>query len=89
MSYKRAEQILPAEMIELIQHYADGVCLKKKKKKNTRRGWGERTGIREELKERNEQICLEYHKGAGVRELAERYFLSEKSIQRILRKERR
>ena len=89
MSYKRAEQILPAEMIELIQHYADGVCLYIPKKKNTRRGWGERTGIREELKERNEQICLEYHKGAGVRDLAERYFLSEKSIQRILRKERR
>ncbi len=88
MSYKRAEQILPAEMIELIQHYADGVCLYIPKKENTRRAWGERTGIREELKERNESICLEYRKGAAVRELAGRYFLSEKSIQRILRKEK-
>ena len=38
MSYKRAEQILPAEMIELIQHYADGVCLYIPKKINARRG---------------------------------------------------
>lgn len=89
MGYKRAEQILPDEIIELIQNYVDGTYIYIPKKENTRRAWGEGTTIRAELLERNEQIYAEYQQGSTQKRLAEKYFLSEKSIQRIIRERKR
>lgn len=89
MGYKRAEQILPDEIIELIQNYVDGAYIYIPKKENTRRAWGEGTTIRTELLERNEQIYAEYQQGSTKKCLAEKYFLSEKSIQRIIRERKR
>ncbi|WP_075718940.1 CD3324 family protein [Roseburia sp. 499] len=89
MGYKRAEQILPDEIIELIQNYVDGTYIYIPKKENTRRAWGEGTTIRAELLERNEQIYAEYQQGSTKKRLAEKYFLSEKSIQRIIRERKR
>lgn len=60
MSYKRAEHILPAEIIELIQNYADGESTYIPRKDNNRREWGERTDIRNELDTRNQQIHDDY-----------------------------
>lgn len=86
MGYKRAEEILPAEIIELIQQYVDGQTIYIPKKADSRKEWGESTSIRQELTERNRQIFEDYREGKTVAELAENYFLSEKSIQRIIRK---
>lgn len=85
MSYRKAEQVLPLELIELIQNYVDGECLYIPRKAGKRRSWGEQTMIREELKERNIHIVEDHKKGICVGELAVKYYLSEKSIQRILR----
>lgn len=85
MSYRRAEQILPMEMIEMIQNYIDGECIYIPRKENTRRVWGEKTQIRKELGERNRSIYADYQNGDSVLTLAQRYCLSDKSIQRILR----
>lgn len=88
MSYRKAEQILPSEIIELIQNYVDGECIYIPRKDNSRREWGEGTQIRKELKERNHRIYSDYKKGLKVTHLAVKYYLSEKSIQRILREKR-
>lgn len=88
MGYRRAEQILPAHIIELIQSYVDGECIYIPRKENERRNWGERTDVRREMQERNQKIYLDHIKGAKVKELASAYFLSEKSIQRILREKK-
>lgn len=85
MSYKKAEQILPMELIELIQEYVDGESIYIPRKESSRREWGEQTSIREELKERNLNIYYEYKEGYNISRLAEKYYLSEKSIQRIVR----
>ena len=85
MGYRKAEQVLPLELIELIQNYVDGECLYIPRKTQERRSWGTQTMIREELKERNHQIVKDHEKGVCVKELAVKYYLSEKSIQRILR----
>ncbi len=37
MSYKKAEHILPLEIIELIQNYVDGECIYIPRKKNQRK----------------------------------------------------
>lgn len=86
MGYQKAEEILPIEVIELIQKYVDGQCLYIPRKENSRRDWGEGTKIRQELKERNRNIFMDYKNGLKTVELARKYFLSEKSIQRIISK---
>ena len=86
MGYRKAEEILPMEIIELIQKYVDGENIYIPRKANGRREWGNKTLIRQELEDRNYQIFHDYQKGYTVQELSIRYFLSEKSIQRILHK---
>ena len=88
MGYRKAEDILPLEIIELIQQYVDGESIYIPRNKNNRRKWGQSTRIKVELEERNLLILTEYQNGVRVSELAERYFLSDKSIQRIIRKSR-
>ena len=86
MSYRKAEHILPVEIIELIQNYVDGECIYIPRKKNERKEWGHGTKIRQELHERNNSIYADYKNGLKTCQLAEKYFLSEKSIQRIIGK---
>ncbi|MDE7210823.1 MAG: hypothetical protein K2O03_05180 [Lachnospiraceae bacterium] len=88
MSYKRAEEILPAEIITLIQQYVDGQNIYIPRKTQKRREWGFSTNTRQELNRRNEQIYADYLAGIKVCELADRYFLSVKSIQYIIRKKK-
>ena len=85
MGYIRAEDILPAELVEAIQEYMDGGTLYIPKKNEHRSAWGTRSGSRQRLSGRNDSISAEYRSGSSTRQLAEKYFLSEKSIQRIVR----
>ena len=85
MSYIKAEDILPEEMIRQIQQYVDGQAIYIPRRAENRRAWGCGTPYRAELQERNRRIREEYRMGATPAELAERHHLSEKSIRRILR----
>ena len=89
MGYIRAEEILPIEIIELIQQYADGTSIYIPRKQENRKGWGAKTAYKCELQNRNEQIYKGYLSGMTIYELAKNYYLSEKSIQRIIRQEKR
>ena len=86
MGYKRAEEILPIEVIELIQQYVDGENIYIPRKPAHRQTLGTGTQIKQELLMRNRQIYKEYLAGSKTSELACKYYLSKKSIQRILRK---
>lgn len=85
MSYIKADEILPEEVIALIQQYVDGESIYIPRKAENRLSWGCNTDYRAELQKRNERIRLEHAQGASVRRLAQRYHLTEKSIRRILR----
>lgn len=85
MSYKKAEEILPEDLIAAIQQYVDGQIIYIPRKAEHRREWGRNTGYREELRVRNDRIRADRARGLGLSELAEKYHLSEKSIGRILR----
>lgn len=89
MGYVKAEEILPIEMIEMIQEYVDGQNIYIPKKTEHRAAWGSGTDIRNELRMRNHQIYSDFVSGKKIQELAECYYLSEKSIQRIIREEKR
>ncbi len=86
MGYIKAEEILPTEIIELIQQYVDGENIYIPRKAAHRQAWGTSTQIRQELLTRDRQIYRDYLTGISIPELAGKYYLSEKSIQRILRK---
>lgn len=83
MSYIRAEEILPKELIEAIQQYVSGksIYIPCKEKKV----WGSQTKTKQYYKTRNQEICTKYKNGVSVKILAAMYSLSEKSIQRIIR----
>lgn len=85
MGYIKAEKILPKEIIEIIQTYIDGESIYIPRKENERTPWGNNTTIKEELENRNIAIYKDYKTGKSVAELAEMFYLSQKSIQRILR----
>ena len=86
MSYIKAEEILPEELIRQIQKYADGVYIYIPRKPGTRHAWGQETGYKAELKLRNDCIRNDYASGENVTTLSRKYHLSEKSIRRILQK---
>ncbi len=85
MGYIRADAILPEDIIRQIQQYADGVSIYIPRREDERTPWGAQSGIRREIAERNRHILRDHLAGMSAAELAERYFLSEKSIHRIIR----
>ena len=86
MSYIKAEEILPEELIRRIQEYADGVYIYIPRRPGNRQPWGQETGYKAELKLRNDRIRNDYAAGVSVTALSRKYHLSEKSIRRILQK---
>lgn len=84
MSYVKAAKILPAELVQLIQEYIDGEMIYIPKKESKKEPWGAGTGIRTEMQNRNAAIYQDYCSGRPVSELADQYFLSTKSIHRII-----
>lgn len=85
MSYKKAAEVLPAELLDKIQYYIDGEFLYIPRKTDNRKAWGESTCSKSETLLRNEAICRDYQNGLTVPLLAGKYFLSVKSIQRIIK----
>lgn len=83
MSYIKAEDVLPKELVETIQQYVNGKSIYIPcKEKDT---WGSQTNIRQYYAIRNNEISEKYKKGVSVKALAAEYSLAEKSIQRIIR----
>ncbi len=86
MSYVRAEEVLPKELVEAIQRYVSGksVYIPCRQKKS----WGSQNKTRQYYRARNAEIEEKRRQGASIRALAAEYALSEKSIQRILHEAR-
>lgn len=85
MGYKRADEVLPEGILKSLQKYVSGETIYVPKKNADRKKWGSGTGATQRLRLRNEQILEQHQKGMAVEELARRYYLTEKSIQRILK----
>ena len=83
MSYIRADEILPRELLEAIQQYVDGQIIYIPRKE--KQAWGSGTSTKEFFHERNERIFRAWQEGISEEELSRRFSLSRKSIQRILR----
>lgn len=84
MSYAKARDIFPSEILEIIQNYVEGEYIYIPKKEENKMAWGELTQSKEELLIRNINIYEDYLVGISIQTLSERYYLSPKSIQRII-----
>ncbi len=88
MKYIKAQKVLPEELIKLIQNYVDGEFIYIPCRDGKHKAWGEKSGSKESLKERNRQIYDQYKAGTSVSELSGFYFLSEQSIRRVIGQEK-
>lgn len=86
MGYKNATSILPCELLRAVQTFVDGEYLYIPRRDAARKAWGDETGTRRTLQARNQKIAAERRAGCTVAELADRYFLSEKTIHKIVRR---
>lgn len=88
MSYQKADHVLPPRLLEEVQKYIDGGTLYIPRMESKKKKWGDNTSTRGELQKRNECIYQDFLSGSSTHVLAQKYFLSLKSIQRILREKR-
>ena len=89
MKYINAQDVLPEELLKKLQEYADGQYLYIPRKEANHKAWGETSGIKRYLKIRNNEIYEKYINGTTVYELTQTYYLSEKSIRRIIGEQKR
>ena len=82
VSYTNADRILPRELLDAIQQYADGGYLYIPRKAERKRAWG--TDARRARLARNRELYEKHLGGAPVHKLAEEYYLSAKTIYKIL-----
>ncbi|MDP4088003.1 MAG: CD3324 family protein [Bacillota bacterium] len=84
MRYVKVETILPDNLIREIQKYIQGEYIYIPSENNARKRWGEKSGNRDFLLKRNEEICSKYKSGYTIPDLAEEFFLSIDSIKKIV-----
>lgn len=84
MGYKNAICVLPDNLITAIQQHIDGEYLYIPRKIENKKAWGELKNSRQLYVERNAAIFKEYKCGISVEELANKYYLSLKTVYKIL-----
>ena len=89
MSYKNAIEVIPEALLRDLQRYVDGEYVYIPKLESKKKKWGENTQSKEVVQARNIEIYHQYLLGISTKELADIYFLSQKTIQKIIANERR
>ncbi len=84
MKYINAKTILPDELVRELQQYIQGEYLYIPALYEQRKQWGEKTGYRNQLKQRNSEIRIQYQTGTSVEVLAIQYCLSLSAIRKII-----
>lgn len=89
MNYKNGKDILPPELLRLLQEHIEGELVYIPKRDEKRAGWGESNGTRAVILCRNYEIFKMYKNGTDIIELTRMYNLSEDSIRKIISKTRK
>lgn len=84
MKYLNAQVILPDAIVKELQKYVQGGYIYVPVEQEQQKRWGESTGYRQELKQRNQQIKEEYQSGVSMECLSEKYCLSLYAIRKII-----
>lgn len=84
MKYKNAKKLLPEDLMNEVQKYIQGEYLYIPKAEGSRKKWGDNSDYRRNLSIRNDNIRKDYKDGFKISQLAEKYFLSENTIKKIV-----
>ena len=86
MKYINANEILPVRLIEELQEYMQAGYIYIPAKTEQHKSWGELSGYRKELEDRNKKIISDYKQGISMENLADSYHLSVYAIRKIIYK---
>lgn len=84
MKYINAKDLLPEKLARELQCYIQGGYIYVPTNQAQQKQWGEVSGYRQELQQRNRQIVEEFQNGISPEALAEKYFLSVSAIRKII-----
>ena len=84
MSYINAKEVLPEKLLDEIRKHVGEGLLYIPPAQTKRRTWGSKSGIRQMLETRNEEIRRKKGLGVTISCLAEEYNLSAETIKCIL-----
>ena len=84
MKYRNANEILPVMLVEELQKYMQAGYIYIPAKTEQHKSWGELSGYRKELDDRNRKIISDYKQGMSVEKLADFYHLSVYAIRKII-----
>lgn len=83
MKYENGKDIFPEKLLRQIQKYAAGKLVYIPTG-DTKSSWGETSGYKRFLVERNRDIKVRFKSGADIEQLADEYFLSVETIKKIV-----
>lgn len=84
MKYLNAQVILPDTLVKELQNYIQGGYIYVPVEQEQQKRWGEVSGYRQELAQRNQQIKEEYQSGISMESLSEKYGLSLYAVRKII-----
>lgn len=82
MKYLNGKDVFPQKLLRQIQKYVSGKAVYIPAF-DERKPWGETSGYKKYILERNREIKAKFRSGADAEQLAEEYFLSPESIKKI------
>lgn len=82
MKYKNAKDIFPPSLLAEMKKYAAGQLVYIPS--DARKGWGETSGYRRQLKNRNREMIRRFNAGATVDELGDEYYLTPETVKNIV-----
>ena len=83
MKYENARDVLPPDVLKLVQRHSAGKLIYVPQARE-RLPWGERSGYRLQLDERNAAIRRRFVAGSTADDLADEYFLTPETIKKIV-----
>ena len=84
MKYRNAADIFPDELLAEIRKYSSGELIYIPEESQTKKGWDEKSGLRDFYIKRNAEIRRKHSEGKSIAQLADEFLLSTDSIRRIL-----
>jgi len=84
VKYVKVEGVLPDNLVREIQKYVQGEYLYIPCQAGNRKKWGEDSGNRAYLQDRNGNIRNKFNNGHKINDLAKEFFLSVNSIKKII-----
>ena len=83
MQYENGKDIFPERLLKQIQKYVSGKLVYIPSPEEKKKDWGEKSGYRQYLQKRNQDIQMKFRNGVTIGQLADEYCLSHETIKKI------